>query len=118
MGITATFLIAGIELIEAAAKDATDDTVIETGKELEKIPVGLLVVLYIIQIAMYALGVQGAITYTRWMVLCALGAYSLQFVLSLFQLNIPGMIFSGFFAYPHVFFIREMDQNIMSEYRK
>jgi len=112
--ISATFLIGGIEILEAAAKNADDDQVIEAGKELQQIPMGLLIVLLVLQLSMFGLGVQGAIAYKKWMVMCALAAYSLSFVMAVFQLSIFGMIQAGFFAYPHVFFIREMDQNIMT----
>jgi hypothetical protein len=113
--LTGTFLIAGVELVEAAAQTADDDQVINAGKQLQQIPMGLVVVMIVVQIALHCVGVQGAITYTKWMVYCALASYALNFVVNVFQMNIFGLVLNVTLAYPHFYFIHEINQNIMSK---
>jgi hypothetical protein len=112
--LTGTLYVAGIEIIEGATKAATDDIVIEAGKDLQQIPVALYVVLTIVQVMLHCIGVQGAIAYKKWMIYCALASYTLNFVIYIIQINIVGVFLSVGFAYPHFFFIHEMNQNIMS----
>lgn len=109
-------MVAGIEFLEAAAKQSDDDQVINAGKQLQQIPMGLVVVLIIVQIVLHCIGVQGAIAYKKWMVYCALGSYALNFVVNIFQFNPFGLALNVGFAYPHFYFIHEMNQNIMSEW--
>jgi hypothetical protein len=105
---------AGIELVLEAAKTADDDATINAAKEVSAIPVGALIAIAVVNCTMYGLGVLGAISYSRWRVVCALVAYAVNFVLQLVQVNIIGAIICALFAYPHVFFIRELNSNIMS----
>jgi hypothetical protein len=112
--LSAVFLVAGVEIMEAAAAGADDDQVVEAGKEMQSIPVGLLTVVMLVEVALYALGVWGAINYKKCLVVAALCAYLLHFVINLLQLGFFGMVLAVLFAYPHVFFIKEMDANIMT----
>jgi hypothetical protein len=114
--LSGTLLVAGVELFEGLAKTSTDDEVIAAGEQLQQIPVGLLVILIIVQIALHCIGVQGAIAYKKWMVYCALASYVLNFVLNIYHFNIVGLVLNVSFAYPHFFFIREINQNIMSKF--
>jgi hypothetical protein len=115
--ISSTFLIAGVEFVEAAAKTADDDQLIDAGKQLAKFPMGLVIFFTLVQIVLHGLGVQGAIVYKKWMVYCALCSYALNFIVNIINFNIFGLVISATLAYPHVFFIREIDQNIMSKFR-
>ncbi|KAG7347459.1 hypothetical protein IV203_016164 [Nitzschia inconspicua] len=112
--LTGTFFVAGVELFEAAAKTADDDAVINAGKQLQQIPMGLVVALIILQIVLHSIGVQGAIAYKKWMVYCALASFAMNVVVNIFQLNPVFVIFNVCLAYPHVFFIKEMNENIMT----
>jgi hypothetical protein len=112
--LTALSFVAGVEIMEAAAAQADDDQVIEEGKELQSIPMGLFVALIFLQAVFYVFGIMGAINYTKWMIICAIVGYVLSFAVHLLQLNFLGMLLSGVFAYPHFFFLSEMNQNIMT----
>jgi hypothetical protein len=114
--ITGTFLIAGVEIVEAASKQADDDQVIDAGKQLEQIPMGLVVFLMLISIVLHGFGVQGAIAYTKWMVYAAMGSYALNLVLAVFQFNIVAIMINLSLVYPHFYFIKEMNENIMSTF--
>jgi hypothetical protein len=113
---TGTLLIAGIELIEGAANTASDDQVVAAGKELQQIPLGLFVVLIIVQIVLHCIGIQGAIVYKQWMVYCSLASHVVNFVINIIGFNILGLVLNVSFAYPHIFFIYEINQNIMSKF--
>jgi hypothetical protein len=104
----------GVKLMEAYAADADDDQVVEAGKQLQGIPVGLLVVFMLLRAALCVLGVLGAISYKKWMVVAALCTHVLSVVIYLLHFNVPYMVFAGLLAYPHVFFIKEMDANVMT----
>ena len=107
-------LVAGVELVDSVAAQADDDQVEEAAKQLSSLPIGFFVFLIFLQAVLYVFGIMGAINYTKWMVVAAIVGYVLSFISNLLQLSIFGMFFSGLFAYPHVFFIKEMNQNIMT----
>eukprot|EP00339_Tiarina_fusa_P019986 CAMPEP_0117028252 /NCGR_PEP_ID=MMETSP0472-20121206/20559_1 /TAXON_ID=693140 ORGANISM="Tiarina fusus, Strain LIS" /NCGR_SAMPLE_ID=MMETSP0472 /ASSEMBLY_ACC=CAM_ASM_000603 /LENGTH=177 /DNA_ID=CAMNT_0004735689 /DNA_START=50 /DNA_END=583 /DNA_ORIENTATION=+ len=108
------FLFAGIELMEAAAADADDDEVKEAGEQLQQIPLGLLVVVNLVLVALFAAGIKGAVDYNPRLVKCAAFAYVGKFILDLFGGNIAAAVTDAFFAYPHFFFLKEMSENVMT----
>jgi hypothetical protein len=112
---TGTLLIAGIQLINAAAT-ASDDLFVATGEDLQQIPLGWFVVLIIVQIVLHCIGIQGAIAYKQWMVFCSLASHVVNFAVNIIGFNILGLVLNVGFAYPHIFFIYEMKQNIMSKF--
>ena len=59
-------------------------------------------------------GVYGAMKFKIWPVAVSLSLYALRFVVLFFSWN-PGCLLPFFFAYPHVFFIKEVKEGIMSE---
>jgi hypothetical protein len=115
--IGVTFIIAGIELKEFAKQYAQNAGDEDDLKDIDELPLSLLVVLvffHIFQIVMLMLGVQGAITYKRWMVQCAVASYAVAIAVNLFLLDFGDIFIAGLCAYPNILFIREMDQNIMT----
>jgi hypothetical protein len=65
-------------------------------------------------IAAYGLGIYGALIFMPWMVLVSLLSYTVLFVMSAIQGDIGVMCFAGFFAYPHVVFLKELKEGVMS----
>ena len=57
------------------------------------------------------LGIYGATKYKVWPVMVSLVAFLMEFVFNAVVLNFLGLIMPGFFAYPHLFFIRELKRN-------
>ena len=112
--LSTVFLFAGVELIEAAAATADDDEVKKAGEELQQLPMGLIVATNVCLIGLFVAGIMGAVNYNPTLVKCAASGYVLKFALDLFQVNIGGMILDGFFFYPHFFFLKEMNDNIMT----
>lgn len=61
-------------------------------------------------------GIVGAVKYSAIGVGLALAGYAFAFVMSLIGgVNLIGMIMAVFFAYPHVFFIKEVRSGIMTK---
>jgi hypothetical protein len=61
------------------------------------------------------LGIMGAKEFNELKVGVAAGWYCVGALLSLLGLDILGVICSALFAYPHIVFIQEMRQGIMTE---
>ena len=108
--------------IMAEAVEEIPDTTYGDGGETKARMEGMMlkmehvfIILSAIKIPLNGLGIYGAIKFKYWPVAVALGAYSIQFLLHGFSVNIGGLLLSGFFAYPHVFFLKEVRSGVMSE---
>ena len=104
----------GIELLEIAAADADDDEVKEAGEELQQTPLGLLVFMNICLIGCFVAGILGAVNYNPTLVKLAAGAYVAKIIIDIIGMNLVALIIDGFFLYPHIFFLKEMRDNIMT----
>ena len=113
--LTAIFTIAGVEFLRENSQLFTDDEVQEAAEELESVPLALLFVLLLVECFFFAFGIIGALKYVKWMVYVALAGYVLSFVANIIYLNIGALVLGALFAYPHLFFIREMDKRIMTK---
>ena len=113
--LSAILIIGGVELMKGTIKTlGDDDQVQQATKEIDDLPVGLLVAMVMIQAVFFVFGIMGAINYTKWMVIVALIGYALALVGNILTLSIFGIVLSAAFAYPHFFFLREMSQGIMT----
>eukprot|EP01083_Nonionella_stella_P009575 27522_1 len=65
----------------------------------------------VIRMICSVLGIYGATKYKVWPVMVSLVAFLMEFVFNAVVLNFLGLIMPGFFAYPHLFFIRELKRN-------
>jgi hypothetical protein len=111
--IAAIMIIIGVEVLKGNAALMDDDV---AQQELNSIPLGLVVVVVMIQaiLFVFVFGIMGAIKYTKWMIFVALIGYALAFVGNILQGNIPHIILAALFAYPHFMFISELNQGIMT----
>uniref|UniRef100_A0A7S0AWN8 Uncharacterized protein n=1 Tax=Minutocellus polymorphus TaxID=265543 RepID=A0A7S0AWN8_9STRA len=75
----------------------------------------VFIILSAIKIPLNGLGIYGAVKFKYRPVAAALAAYSLQFALNVYSINIGGLLLTGFFAYPHVVFLKELKSGVMSE---
>lgn len=62
-------------------------------------------------------GIYGAYIFDIRLVGVSLAAYALEAIFALLGFNLVGIIMAGFFAYPHVFFIKEVRAGIMTKER-
>jgi len=103
----------------SAMTDAMDDDEAKQAfADVEKAAgasLGFLIFLAVAKIVCYSCGIYGAMSYNIWLVGVSLAAYGLGFIYALIHGNILALLPQGFFAYPHVFFIKEVKEGIMSE---
>jgi hypothetical protein len=112
--IGAIMILVGAEVIKGNAGSMDDDQAQAAAQQLNSIPLGLIVVMVMIQAVLYVFGIMGAIKYTKWMIAVALIGYALAFVANILVVNILGIILPALFAYPHFMFISELNQGIMT----
>lgn len=78
-------------------------------------PLGFVIFLMIAKIACLSFGIYGALKFKLLPVAVSLASYGFAFIYAIFTANILMMLLPVFFAYPHIFFIKEVRQGIMSE---
>uniref|UniRef100_A0A7R9WZN6 Uncharacterized protein n=1 Tax=Craspedostauros australis TaxID=1486917 RepID=A0A7R9WZN6_9STRA len=106
----------GYELVELAAResDASEDTK-EAAKEMESLHIGLRILFHLLEIAAYSFAIRGAIKFERNFVLIGFCAYIFSFGVNLLILRkLVGAVLTAFFAYPHYFLAKEIEDNIMT----
>eukprot|EP00562_Extubocellulus_spinifer_P002258 CAMPEP_0178477718 /NCGR_PEP_ID=MMETSP0696-20121128/4276_1 /TAXON_ID=265572 /ORGANISM="Extubocellulus spinifer, Strain CCMP396" /LENGTH=192 /DNA_ID=CAMNT_0020105039 /DNA_START=250 /DNA_END=828 /DNA_ORIENTATION=- len=91
--------------------DATKQQVEGMMVQMEHVFLGLMA----IKIPLNGLGIYGAMKFKHWPVAVALAAYVVEVIIDAVTFNIGGLLLAGFFAYPHVVFLREMKSGVMSE---
>lgn len=103
------------EAVEETDSPTMDDA---TKKQVEGMMVQMehvFLVLMAIKIPLNGLGIYGAMKFKFWPVAVALAAYVVECIIDAVAFNIGGLLLAGFFAYPHVVFLREMKSGVMSE---
>mmetsp|Transcript_5557 Transcript_5557/g.16483 ORF Transcript_5557/g.16483 Transcript_5557/m.16483 type:complete len:187 (-) Transcript_5557:369-929(-) len=112
--ITITILL-GYELVELAARedDASEDT-IETANQLKHAHIGWIILYHLLQIVGYAFAIQGAVKFNRKLVLAGFVVYCASFTMNLLVFDLVGMLLTGFFAYPHFYLAKEIEENVMT----
>jgi hypothetical protein len=89
-----------------------DDDVVTT--KLHNIPKGPFLLVFVLQMTVYAIGIWGAVSFSLWQLYLVSFLYSLTFVLNLLAFNLPAVFFAGGFAFPHFILIREIKAGIMT----
>jgi len=89
---------------------ATADDVEETFMQL--LPV--VIAVSAIRILLECIGIFGALNFKANFVAAALVAHASHFIIAAHSLDIGGLLYAAFFAYPHVFFILEAKQGILT----
>lgn len=70
----------------------------------------------VVSMAMHGCGIYGALKFKKWAVATAGSAYAISFVLNLMQGSILNLILAVALGYPHYFFMKEINEGIMSDY--
>jgi hypothetical protein len=108
-----------IGVIAAAAADG-NGTFDSNGKAhqlftgMDRATVGGAFALLIVYMLMNAAGIYGALTYSQYLVGFSLLGCCIDFVISLAFLNFGGAVFDMLFAYPHIVFLREVRNGVLS----
>ena len=95
--------------------DQLRDQTIEAMAQMKGSSNGIMIAvisLVVIRMLCSAIGIYGAVKYKIWPVMVSLVAYIAEFIVNIIAFNFLGLIMPAFFAYPHIFFIRELKRNI------
>jgi hypothetical protein len=101
--------------VEHASTKLDDDEIINALNKLRDEPIATLVIRVIITMICCCFGVLGAIQYSVWMVSAAALKLCIGVVVGLCSFNVAQMVAFSLFLYPHVFFMKEVRQGIMSK---
>jgi hypothetical protein len=99
-------------IISLSRQEPYDDDELQSA--VESIHGGIGIAVFLFEIVLLVVAVRGAITFSVPMVTVGLAVFGLGFIASLFQFNLPGMVITGFFAYPHYYLRYEIKAGIIS----
>jgi hypothetical protein len=99
----------------AANDDQMESEVKEVYTSMEGSSIAFLMAIMAVKLILNLVGIYGAMTYNVLMVGASCVSYILEGLMALVTLNVFSALYCGFFAYPHVFFIREVRAGIMTK---
>ena len=92
-----------------------DDTQQAAIDVVANMPLGLMIAIWLVSAVFSAVGIAGALLYNKWLVGVSGVFFCLSMIPDIMALNIPGIVYKGFFAYPHYFLVKEINQGIMTK---
>jgi hypothetical protein len=114
IGIAVMGLMGIATLTQMDVTNFDDDTVQSAFTGLDNTSMGALGAIISFRMTFNVMGIYGAIHYRQYYVGAALVAFILSTFMSLWNLEIVGVVMSSLFAYPHFFLIKEIRSGIMS----
>ena len=96
----------GLQIVGSFDTELDDDII----QEINKIFVPVFIAINIVFAISNSLGIYGAYKNKIWPVVISLGGHIAYFGISVFMIDLVGILLGLFFAYPHIFFIRELKQ--------
>ena len=101
----------------AVATSASSQYSSANSEEREFTSLAVIISLMIIRGLANVAGVYGAYTFNIYLVGVSLAAYALECIFALITFSLIGVAVAAGFAYPHVFFIKEVRAGIMTKER-
>lgn len=102
--------------VKRTARAVDDDEMQEMYSEMEELKgVGAIVAVMLVRLMCNSCGVYGAYSFNMYLVGISLAGYCLETVFALISFNLGGLFMAIFFAYPHVFLIKEIRAGIMTK---
>ena len=92
-----------------------DDSVASAMSEAQNKPIGMAVSVLLAQIVAALCGIAGGMKFNIPLTAIAATGYIAFFIIGLIGFNPFALLYHGFFLYPHVFFIQEIQKGIMTE---
>lgn len=114
IGMSLMSVLAAHNLASSNAVVYDDDTMAAALDEFKNQPMGVFLASTAIQVVAALCGIAGAVKFNVPLVGVAAASYVVQIILALIRLDVIGLIYPGFFLYPHVFLIKEMRAGIMT----
>jgi hypothetical protein len=101
---------------QAAANDDQMESVVEeVFTSMKGSSLGFLTTIMAVKLILSLIGIYGAMTYNVLMVCACYLSYILEALVALLTPNVLGLLYYGFFAYPHVSFILEVRDGVMTK---
>ena len=100
------------EMDDDVAKNTFEDWAANGNMKTMEIIVSILL---IASMTMHGCGIYGAFQFELWGVITATVSYGISLLLGLISLNFIHVLVAGFFLYPHIIMIKEMQDGIMTE---
>jgi len=110
-----TFALLGIIVISKADLSTIEDETQRAAAEQAQQHAGLATGLTIVKMVFAGLGVYGAMSYNIYMVGASAVMYIVDCLMSLVVFQVASTLLAGFFAYPHIFFIKEVRDGTMTK---
>ncbi|CAB9511217.1 expressed unknown protein [Seminavis robusta] len=110
--------ITALALFDEISQTTNDDVFsgwVKTNKHASEALLGFVIGFGFVAILFYSLGIYGAANFNQCMVCAALVYHCIAVFANLVSLNIPGILLSGLFVYPHVMLFREIRLGVMTE---
>lgn len=104
-----------LSLLEINKSATDDDKVAETLEEFNNLSLAGFITTQCVKIVVSILGIVGAIRYNIILVGICVAMYAANCIWAAVFLNIAGVVYAVFFAYPHFFFMNEVRAGIMSQ---
>ena len=110
--------ICALALITVSAVDALDANQFDDDAirgALNGFNGGAAYAYYLTAILCLGVGIYGAMKYNWVCVAVSLAYYAVYLLMSFLALSLGNLLLCGFFAYPHVYLIKEIREGVMSE---
>lgn len=108
-----TLLVEIFGVLTFSAQQPLEDDELQAA--LDKMHGGIGIFLFVLEITLLSVAIWGAVIFSAPKVAVGLFVFGIGCVLSMLQFNLPAVLMSGLFAYPHYFLYTEISSGIMSE---
>jgi hypothetical protein len=101
-----------VELVSFSVQQPFDDDELQAA--VEAVHGGPSIVIFLIEIALLVVVINGAISFSAEKVAVGLVVFGIGFVSSLCLFNVPSLVITSLFAYPHYYLYQEISSGTMS----
>eukprot|EP00977_Amphora_coffeiformis_P020049 scaffold7808_cov184-Amphora_coffeaeformis.AAC.28 len=115
LGMGMLILLATRNLANNAGNIYDDDTTIAAMEDFKDAPLGVGLAIMGVQIVAALCGIAGGMKFNVILTAVAGLSYTITFAMGLVSLNLAGLVYNGFFLYPHILFVQEIRNGIMTE---
>lgn len=105
--------IFGILFFSSSKVQPLDDDELQAA--MEHLHGGFAIFLLVLEIVLLSMAIWGALIFSARMVALGMAVFAIACVMSMMQFNLPAVVLSGLFAYPHYFLYQEINAGIMSQ---
>lgn len=112
IGLLLFDIIGIVSILHHQTQPLEDD---ELEQAAQSIHGGFGIFMFLVEIGLLCVAIWGAITFSAQKVSVGLAVYGIGCIMSLVRFNLPAVLVTGLFAYPHYFLYQEINAGIMSQ---